>query len=145
MQKPGPKEVASKVNQMHHCDNDKMIIQPEVTKGYKTQIRWSSQEQEFAGKNRIIDKLVAKAVECERLEEERLKKLEAFHNQRKRGTQGENHSSQHSLSQPTHNLKLNKNGEHEKSSHVKLPKTTVQSTQQKSQNDVSGIFKENML
>lgn len=79
VQKPGPKQVNDKVTHVHHCNNSEMVVPADVTLGYQTKIKWSSQVSEFKGKNRIFDDLVAGALACEAKEEERLTKLDAFH------------------------------------------------------------------
>jgi hypothetical protein len=56
-----------------------MIVPADVALGHQSQIKWTSQMSEFSGKDRIFDKLVAGALACEAKEEDRLTKLEAFH------------------------------------------------------------------
>ena len=86
VQKPGAKSVTEKVTNVNHFDNNKLtsVIAPQLDR--KMQVTWSESMSQFAGKERLFEKVLQKANAYEENDLRRANETEAFHQQRKRGT-----------------------------------------------------------
>jgi len=78
--KHGIKEVPNKVNVEQHCADEVLLKSPDVTAGYRHQAPWTvtTRDTRCAAKDRTFDKIIAGAVQREKVEMDRERKVKEY-------------------------------------------------------------------